>query len=102
MVATQANERATAEGKTAITEAHAIAALTDLGFGHYCEAAGGDAPKQSATSAAPAEWKRVDRKVGKKAKRKQPPDGMSEEDLLRMQQELFASARANMASSKES
>lgn len=88
MLASQASERATAEKKATVSEAHALFALEELGFGHYAAAC--RPAEQSATGN-----KLIDgggRK--KKGKRKLPDHGLSQEELLRQQQELFAGAAA--------
>ena len=120
MVTTQANAKATEKRKSedsmvSINQPHVLAALDELGFGHYAEGGssssssgamppplplpdGGDSFDGSAAAAptpAPAAAAAAGRKKGKK-KRGPPDSGLSEEELLRMQQELFASAKQNM------
>ena len=82
-----------AEKKSTITEAHTLAALGELGFGHYaaaCQAEDGRADGAGEGAAAGG------RKKGKgKRKLKQPDHGLSPEELLRQQQALFAGAAAS-------
>lgn len=87
MLATQANERATAQNKNTVSEAHATDALEELGFKHLADA------RETGSEATISEPKPAGRKKGKK---RAQPSGMSEEELLRAQQELFASARQAM------
>ena len=121
MVTTQANAKATEKRKSedsmvSINQPHVLAALDELGFGHYAEGGssssssssamppplplpdGGDSFDGSAAAApapGPTAAAAAGRKKGKK-KRGPPDSGLSEEELLRMQQELFASAKQNM------
>ena len=91
MLASQANEKAAAEGKSTISEDHMRRALDDLGFGHYASAAAaaggagtsafGDAPSSGGG------------KAGRKRKAKGKASELSEEELLKAQEALFASAR---------
>ena len=90
MLTQQANEHASREGKNTISEAHAAAALDELGFGHY--RGGADSSATDGAAAAPGERKRG----GKRKQRGGPPSGLSEEELLRMQQALFAEARRSV------
>jgi len=77
----QANGVSSGEGKNTITEAHLLKALKDLDFQHYAS---------QLESAQPAE-KPPPRKKGK-AK----DSGLSDEELLRMQQALFAESKQKM------
>lgn len=88
MLTAQANEKATAEKKNTINESHALKALEELGFGHYHTDAQG--------AAAPGE----ERKKAKKPKKGLSSSGLSEEELLKMQQELFASARQSVSATE--
>jgi len=92
MLTAEANEKAKAEGKNTINEAHTLFALQKLGFGHYESnlPVTGATAEEGSTAAGK-------RKKGK-GKRSAPSD-MSEEELLRMQQELFASARQSVGQS---
>lgn len=90
MVAAQANGCATKEKKKTITETHALAALDELGFGHYATAC-----KPAAGSSADAADGGAAAGGRKKGKRKLPEhSGLSQEELLRQQQALFAGAAA--------
>ena len=87
MLTTQAHEVSTKAGKKTICEEHIDVALEQLGFGHYIT------PDDDAMQGG-AEG---DAKPKRKAKRKRGAvgagSGLSEEELLRMQHELFAGAR---------
>ena len=87
MLTHQANEKA---GNT-INESHVLAAVEELGFGHYTADLPASAPKGGAAGDG-AEGKGRKRKL----KRAQPPPGISEEEMIRQQQALFASARELM------
>ena len=67
MLTSQANEAAKAESKNMITEAHAMKALEELGFGHFCQTADPlpAAPGQPQSQQPPP----AERKKKKKAKR---------------------------------
>ena len=85
MLTSQANELSTADvvGKktiTVINESHIRRALDLLGFGELVEPA-------AEGSEAPVVGK------GKKRKMKAPVSNLSREELLRMQQELFAGSK---------
>ena len=87
MLTTQASEVSAKAGKKTICEEHIDAALKQLGFGHYITP-DDDAAQDGAEG---------DAKPKRKAKRKRGAvgagSGLSEEELLRMQHELFAGAR---------
>ena len=91
LMTAQANERAEAENKNTISEAHMLGALDDLGFGHYTASLSASA---SASADSAPSMKRQ-----KKGKRGALPPGMTEEESLRLQQELFAQAKAAMTGS---
>ena len=80
---TQANTVSEEEKKNTITEAHLYKALKDLDFQHYVAKVEGAAPPP-----APA--------AERKKKNKGKDSGLSQEELLRMQQELFAESRQKM------
>ena len=84
LLAKQANEKAIAEKKNTLTEAHLRTALDELGFAHYAPSL--PPADDGAEDGAPARKKQ-------KKKRATLPPGMTEEESLRLQQELFASAR---------
>lgn len=86
MLTSQANEKAGADGKTQISEAHMDSALKELGFGHYVPSA--PAPS-TAGGAAPAGGKLA----GKKRKKIGKPSELSHEELLKAQEALFAEAK---------
>ena len=93
MLASQANEKAAAEGKSTISEDHMRRALDDLGFGHYASAAaaaGAGARTASSRGDAPSSG---GGKAGRKRKAKGKASELSEEELLKAQEALFASAR---------
>ena len=86
MVTSQANQNAAAASKNTICEQHTSAALRELGFAHYlC-----DLPPM------PEESKRGSNGKGKN--KRGAPSGLSEEEALRLQQEMFASAKRRMES----
>lgn len=91
LMTAQANERAEAENKNTISEAHMLGALDDLGFGH--QTASLSASASASADSAPS------MKRQKKGKRGALPPGMTEEESLRLQQELFAQAKAAMTGS---
>ena len=83
MVASQA----AAKAKNMINDVHIYDSLDELGLGHLAPHPNADDGHQI-SSAARGSAKRA------KGKRKiTNPSGLTEEELLRMQQELFASAR---------
>mmetsp|Transcript_16885 Transcript_16885/g.43350 ORF Transcript_16885/g.43350 Transcript_16885/m.43350 type:complete len:155 (+) Transcript_16885:31-495(+) len=90
-ITSSANEQAT-KHKKLLSEAHVHEALKCLGCGDYfpssTETADGDVAERA-------------KKKQKKAKRSGLPPGMTEEESLRLQQELFASARALVQSSED-
>ena len=77
----QANTVSSDEGKNTITEAHLLKALKDLDFQHYAS---------QLESAQPAE------KPPPRKKSKGKDSGLSQEELLRMQQALFAESKQKM------
>ena len=84
LLTTKANESAAGDKRNMITEAHILKALDELGFKHHS-----DNLRARSINAPSA------RKQGKgKRKRGGLPEGMTEEESLRLQQELFASAKA--------
>ena len=85
MLTSQANEKAAAHKKSTINESHALEALDELGFAHYLSQIG---------AAEMGEKKHKGK--GKRKGKRGAPSGLSEEELLRMQQEMFASARQKM------
>mmetsp|Transcript_36947 Transcript_36947/g.86315 ORF Transcript_36947/g.86315 Transcript_36947/m.86315 type:complete len:154 (-) Transcript_36947:200-661(-) len=89
MLTAEANEQSSKEKKNTLSEAHVLSALKTLGFERYAAACEGDGIKyQNSKAALRAEHKR---------KRKVQQSQISEEELTRMQQELFAGARQRMA-----
>ena len=115
MITSQANQKANQKRKSEsamviINESHVSDAMQELGFGHIVMAAkgasdgggssssvppplpdGGDGASDAAMPPPPNE-----RKKKSKKKRGMPDSGLSEEELLRMQQELFAGAKQSM------
>ena len=89
MLTMQANEACTNAGKSTISESHIEAALKELGFPHYV-------PLCCQPAAAEASASGEGAKKARRGKRKQPPSSLSQEELLRMQQELFANARQSV------
>jgi hypothetical protein len=89
MLTSQANEKASAANKNTISEHHLFAALDELGFGNLKERLG-------AAAEPPAK-----RAKGKRIAKRGAPEGMTPEELLRMQQELFASARQHVQAGAE-
>jgi hypothetical protein len=81
----QANAASSEGGKNTITEAHAVKALKDLEFKHL--AAQVEDLAQPAAKAPP------------RKKTKMKDSGLSQEELLRMQQELFAESKQKMGAS---
>ena len=84
LLTSQANARASSNCKTTsttITRAHISEALEELGFGHLVETS--ESTEQVAAA----------RKPKRKRDNGANPSGLSEEELLKMQQELFANAR---------
>ena len=79
----QANEASNEGGKNTITEAHVLKALGDLEFKQYAS---------QLQAAQPA-----DKPAPLRKKNKMKDSGLSEEELLRMQQELFAESKQKMA-----
>lgn len=77
----QANDVSSGEGKNTITEVHLLKALKDLDFQHYAS---------QLESAQPAE------KPAPRKKNKAKDSGLSQEELLRMQQALFAESKQKM------
>ena len=106
MVATQANGLAKQACKDKATvvigEKHVETALGQLGLGHYCAAsdaapaAAGNSGDAAASGAPAAEPKKRKRGKGKSL----GPPGVSEEELLRMQLELFESAKRHVAAAQ--
>jgi histone H3/H4 len=116
MITSQANQKANQKRKSEsamviINESNVTDALEELGFGHIVTAVkggssggggsssvppplpdGGDVAGDAALPPPPNE----ERKKKSKKKRGPPDSGMSQEELLRMQQELFASAKQTM------
>ena len=91
MLTAQANEKASAEKKGTINEAHIRKALEELGQAAYIpQASSGDGDAADDGKGGGGKRRR-----GGKLKRSGATPGLSEEELLRMQQELFASARAS-------
>ena len=89
MLTMQANEACTGAGKSTISESHIEAALKELGFPHYVPLC----CPPAADASAPAE---EGGKARRGKKRKQPASSLSQDELLRMQQELFANARQSV------
>eukprot|EP00964_Phaeocystis_antarctica_P007377 scaffold3998_cov61-Phaeocystis_antarctica.AAC.9 len=81
----QANAASSEGGKNTITEAHVVKALKDLEFKHF--AAQVEDLAQPAAKAPP------------RKKNKMKDSGLSQEELLRMQQELFAESKQKMGAS---
>ena len=81
----QANAASSEGGKNTITEAHVVKALKDLEFKHL--AAQVEDLAQPAAKAPP------------RKKNKMKDSGLSQEELLRMQQELFAESKQKMGAS---
>ena len=81
----QANTVSSEEKKNTITEAHLLRALKDLDFQHYVA---------QVESMAPA----AGDKPPPKKKSKKDNSGLSQEELLRMQQALFAESKQKMES----
>ena len=79
----QANAASSEGGKNTITEAHVLKALNDLEFKRF--AAQVQDLAQPAAQPPP------------RKKNKMKDSGLSQEELLRMQQELFAGAKQKMA-----
>lgn len=112
MAAVPANKTKSATTISTINERHAAVALEELGFTHHCTAPSSSVPgpaavaaeipvAASAGDAATAAGatggaaKESSRSANGKRKRKlsKPTSGLSEAELLRIQQELFATAR---------
>ena len=103
LLTTHANEQAGAEQKKStsintISEAHTAKAIEACGFGHHRAASSSSAsssqlPSSSDDALGPPDA--AERK-GKKRKLKKPAPELSEEELLRMQQELFSAARQKL------
>ena len=81
----QSNAASSEGGKNTITEAHVVKALKDLEFKHF--AAQVEDLAQPAAKAPP------------RKKNKMKDSGLSQEELLRMQQELFAESKQKMSAS---
>ena len=93
-LAQHANVHTTAEKKTTISTAHTTRALDEMGFGHFHQCVGGGSTSEAVLQQ--PEPGRKKKKLGKGA-----ASQMSDEELLRLQQELFATARSAMSKRTE-
>lgn len=84
LVTQQANDVATREHKKTLLPQHVAGALEQLGFAAYAPVA---------RDAAARHKEAVSELPSRRARRKLSEPGVSEEDLLRQQQEFFAQAR---------
>ena len=90
MLTAEANEASASEKKKTLSEAHVLAALHKLGFGRFAAACEGLADPKAA------------RRAEAKAKHKAHQSELSTDELLRIQQDLFASARQSMETKQTS
>ncbi|GBF90014.1 hypothetical protein Rsub_02720 [Raphidocelis subcapitata] len=93
VVSAQANELATSDKKLTIAPEHVLRALEALGFGDYVE------DVRAAWDLLKEESKNAPKLAGRRTKAEEA--GLSEQEQIRMQQELFAQARARSLSLQE-
>jgi len=84
LISSEANEIAEKEAKKTIASEHVVRALNDLGFNEYIE----DVQETA------HEHKETQKVTREKKQTKFEASGLTQEELLRQQEELFGSARA--------
>ncbi|KAK6347765.1 negative cofactor 2 transcription regulator complex subunit ncb2 [Orbilia javanica] len=92
LISSEANEIAEKEAKKTIASEHVVRALNDLGFNEYVE----DVQETA------LEHKESQKVTREKKQTKFEASGLSAEELLRQQEELFGSARAKFDQSHAS